>query len=88
MRLQVPLPETTRWQPLQHWFWRWFKEDAGEHGSLPSYAIIEPAYYLGAKNDQHPPKSIGPGEELIAAVYNALRSGPASQWLSTMLIIT
>jgi phospholipase C len=59
-----------------------------KNGSLPSYAIIEPAYYLGAKNDQHPPKSIGPGEELIAAVYNALRSGPTSQWLSTMLIIT
>ena len=26
MRLQVPLPETTRWQPLRDWFWRWFKE--------------------------------------------------------------
>ena len=54
-------------------------------GNLPSYSVIEPAYYLGAKNDQHPPKSIGPGEELIASVYNALRSGP--QWQSTMLII-
>jgi hypothetical protein len=31
VRLQVVLPETTRWQPLQHWFWRWFKENAGEH---------------------------------------------------------
>ena len=56
-----------------------------KNGSLPSYSVIEPAYYLGAKNDQHPPKSIGPGEELIASVYNALRSGP--QWPSTMLVI-
>ena len=34
MRLQVPLPQTTCWQPLQHWFWRWFKEDAGEHNKV------------------------------------------------------
>jgi len=54
---------------------------------LPFYSVIEPAYYLGAKNDQHPSKYIGPGEELIATVYNALRSGPRPQWLSTMLII-
>jgi len=58
-----------------------------QNGTLPSYSVIEPAYYLGAKNDQHPPKNIGPGEELIASVYNALRSGPRPQWLSTMLII-
>jgi phospholipase C len=54
-------------------------------GGLPYYSVIEPAYYLGPKNDQHPPKSIGPGEELIANIYNALRAGPS--WLSTMLII-
>jgi phospholipase C len=58
-----------------------------KNGSLPHYAFIEPAYFLGPKNDQHPPKSIGPGEELIATVYNALRTGPQSQWLSTILII-
>ncbi len=58
-----------------------------KNGSLPYYSVIEPSYYLGPKNDQHPPKSIGPGEELIASVYNALRSGPQPQWLSTMLII-
>ena len=57
-----------------------------KNGSLPSYSVVEPAYYLGPKNDQHPPKNIGPGEELIASVYNALRNGP--QWRSTMLIIT
>jgi hypothetical protein len=39
MRLQLPLPETTRWQPLQHWFWRWFKEDAGEHNEPLAGAV-------------------------------------------------
>jgi hypothetical protein len=39
MRLQVPLPETTRWQPLQRWFWRWFKENAGEHNEAPAGAV-------------------------------------------------
>jgi hypothetical protein len=39
MRLRVPLPETTRWQPLQHWFRRWFKEDAGEHNEALAGAV-------------------------------------------------
>ena len=39
MRLQVPVPETTRWQPLQHWFWHWFKEDAGEHNEALAGAV-------------------------------------------------
>jgi hypothetical protein len=33
------LPETTRWQPLQHWFWRWFKEDAGKHDEALTGAV-------------------------------------------------
>jgi hypothetical protein len=39
MRLQMLLPETTRWQPLQQWFWRWFKEDAGEHSEALAAAV-------------------------------------------------
>ena len=39
MRLQVLLPETTRWQPLQQRFWRWFKEDAGEHNEALAAAV-------------------------------------------------
>ena len=37
--LQVPVPETTRWQPLQHWFWHWFKENAGEHNEALAGAV-------------------------------------------------
>ena len=39
MRLQVRLPEMTRWQPLQHWFSRWFKENAGEHNEALAGAV-------------------------------------------------
>lgn len=39
VRLQVALPETTRWQPLQHWFRRWFKENAGEHNEALAGAV-------------------------------------------------
>src|SRR5262249_53632466 len=39
MRLHMLLPETTRWQPLQHWFWHWFKEDAGEHNEILAAAV-------------------------------------------------
>jgi hypothetical protein len=39
MRLQVPLPEPTCWQPLQHWFWRWFKENTGEHNEALAGAV-------------------------------------------------
>ena len=39
MRLQVQLPEPTRWQPLQHWFWCWFKENASEHNEALTGAV-------------------------------------------------
>jgi hypothetical protein len=49
MRLQVLLPETTRWQPLQQWFWRWFKEDAGEHNEALAAAV----HYLSDPEVSH-----------------------------------
>jgi hypothetical protein len=42
MRLRVQLPETARWQPLRHWFWRWFKEKASEHNE----ALTGAAHFL------------------------------------------
>jgi phospholipase C len=58
---------------------------------LPNYSFIEPRYYASwlarnAPNDQHPPHNLLYGEQLIAAVYNALRNGP--RWDRTLLIIT
>jgi len=60
-------------------------------GSLPNYSFIEPRYFANLfsnhiPNDQHPPHNILYGEQLIAQVYNALRSSPC--WSRTLFIIT
>jgi phospholipase C len=64
-----------------------FREDA-RSGTLPCYSFIEPRYFsiLNLPNDQHPPEVVTLGEQLIADVYNCLRSGPA--WAETLLVIT
>jgi phospholipase C len=67
-----------------------FAHDAAA-GRLPAYSFIEPRYFtdtlLGViANDEHPPHNVAYGEGLIAAVYNAVRSGPG--WKDTLLIIT
>jgi phospholipase C len=64
-----------------------FKEDA-KKGNLPAYSFIEPRYFpgLALPNDQHPPHHVGLGEQLIAEIYNAVRSAPT--WEKTLLIIT
>ncbi len=74
-----------QFRPIEE-FW-----DDADHGSLPSYSFIEPRYFtddvLGLiPNDQHPPHDVVYGEQLIAKVYNALRSSPA--WKKTLFIIT
>ena len=60
-------------------------------GALPSYSFIEPGYFADGfsgsiPNDQHPPHNVLYGEQLIAQVYNAVRSSPC--WKKTLLIIT
>jgi phospholipase C len=60
-------------------------------GDLPNYSFIEPRYFTDEfgkllPNDQHPPHNVVYGEQLIAAVYNAVRSAPT--WKKTLLIIT
>jgi phospholipase C len=60
-------------------------------GCLPNYSFIEPRYFTDLftghiPNDQHPPHNVLYGEQLLAAVYNALRSSPC--WPRTLFIIT
>src|SRR5205807_7210800 len=60
-------------------------------GALPNYSFIEPRYFTdlflnNIPNDEHPPHNVLYGEQLIAAVYNAVRSSPC--WKQTLLIIT
>lgn len=71
-------------------FFSQFLADA-HSGSLPSYSFIEPRYFTDLfksfiPNDEHPPHNIVYGEQLIASVYNAVRSSPC--WKQTLLIIT
>jgi phospholipase C len=68
-------------------FFAKFRDDA-RTGSLPAYSFIEPRYFTlftQLPNDQHPPHNATLGEQLIADVYNSLRSGPA--WTKTLLVI-
>ncbi|MGH7109919.1 MAG: alkaline phosphatase family protein [Stellaceae bacterium] len=72
-----------------HLFEEVFADDA-RRGRLPNYSFIEPRYYpsrLTGKvpSDQHPPYNIVYGEQLIASVYNAVRSAPT--WKRTLLIV-
>jgi phospholipase C len=69
-------------------FYRQFQADC-QTGQLPSYSFIEPQYYpdlAHPENDQHPPSVITLGEQLIADVYNCIRS--SKLWTKTLLIIT
>jgi phospholipase C len=67
-----------------------FIQDAAT-GNLPAYSFIEPRYFANLllnniPNDEHPPHNVAYGEQLIAAVYNAVRGGPG--WKQTLLLIT
>ncbi len=55
-------------------------------GELPSYSFLEPVFSGADQNDQHPPQDIRPGENLIANVYNAIKSSPSFE--ETLLVIT
>lgn len=64
---------------------------AAATGNLPAYSFIEPRYFPDlhaghVPNDEHPPHNVAYGEQLIAAVYNAVRAGPG--WKQTLLVIT
>ena len=69
-------------------------------GSLPAYSFIEPRLIVH-HNDEHPPaplfdhivlpSSVLAGEQLIAEIYNAIKSSSSptgSNWKNTALLIT
>jgi phospholipase C len=66
-------------------------ERHAKSGRLAHYSFIEPRYFTSRRrqtvpNDQHPPHNMLYGEQLIAAVYNAVRGAPT--WSRTLLIVT
>lgn len=73
---------------------RFFQQDFARDaaaGALPAYSFIEPRYFTNTglglvPNDMHPPHNVSHGEALVAAVYNAVRGGPA--WKNTLLVVT
>jgi phospholipase C len=64
-----------------------FEQDARDEQTFPQYCFIEPDYFWPGRNDQHPPTDLRTGEELIARVYNALRSNE-KLWATTLLVLT
>lgn len=66
---------------------RFAKDVAGN--TLPNYSFIFPRFFNnnGAQSDQHAPRDLRPGDQLIAQVYNTLRSN-TSLWNQTAFIVT
>ena len=61
-----------------------FQSDAAA-GRLPQYSFLEPSWG-STGNSQHPNYDVSLGEQLIEAVYRAIRGGPG--WAQTLLFIT
>jgi phospholipase C len=62
-----------------------FFEDA-QAGALPGFTIIDPQFFGGGANDDHPDHDIQLGQALIASVYAALAQSP--HWGSCLFVIT
>ena len=59
---------------------------AAAAGTLPTFSLIDPAFFGGGANDDHPSHDVRLGQALIAAVVNAMAASP--QWGRSLLIIT
>jgi phospholipase C len=63
------------------------------NNTFPQVLIVEPSYasapHIGSDrpNDNHPPVSMGFGEEFLRDVYDAVTANPA-RWAETVMIIT
>jgi phospholipase C len=62
-----------------------FFEDA-EAGNLPPFTLIDPAFFGGGANDDHPDHDIRQGQALIGSVVAALGQSP--QWNRCMFVLT
>lgn len=62
-----------------------FFEDASA-GTLPPFAIIDPAFAGGGANDDHPDHDIRMGQALIASVVAAIAQSP--QWDRCLFVLT
>jgi phospholipase C len=65
---------------------QFFTDAKGSEANFPNYSFIEPTYFGGSQNDEHPPSDILRGEVLLAQVYNAIRANEAL-WEKTLLVV-
>jgi phospholipase C len=65
-----------------------FAKDVANN-KLPNYSFIFPRFFNknGPQSDEHAPRDLRPGDQLIAEVYNTLRSN-TNLWNETALIVT
>lgn len=67
-----------------------FAKDVETSGHLPNYSFILPQFlstHSTVANDQHPPRDVRWGEQLIADVYDVLRGNP-DVWNKCALVVT
>jgi phospholipase C len=69
-----------------HLMRQFYNDASGPEADFPEFAFIEPCYFGGYENDQHPPSNVLEGELLIAHVYNALRANQAL-WESSLFVL-
>lgn len=55
-------------------------------GTLPAFSIIDPQFFGGGANDDHPDHDVQLGQVLMSSIYNALAQSP--QWGECLLVIT
>jgi phospholipase C len=65
---------------------RFFDDAQAPERAFPEYSFIEPNYFKGEQNDDHPPHSTMRAQRLLANVYNALRNNE-DLWNSTLLVV-
>ena len=63
-----------------------FSDAAGPDARFPAYCFIEPKYFPPGQNDDHPPHPTARAQQLMADVYNTLRSNEAL-WQKTLLVV-
>ena len=68
---------------LMHSF---FDDAQGDEKAFPAYSFIEPNYFKGEQNDDHPPHSTVRAQRLLGQVYNVLRANE-ELWDSTLLVV-
>ena len=67
-----------------HLMYKFF--DDVRNGDLPDYIFIEPNYFKGEQNDDHPPHATVRAQRLLASVYNALHWNKLI-WNSMLLVV-